>query len=125
MKQCLLAAMLAALVVSPGAAEIKALQFEPRQFDPGSYTILFSESMDQIQPRTFASQSCDFCLKDRSGRFEVRDILFSQTGPIEEPGPQVFLWTTMVIFNAAGYQASKQNTTAFSEEDVRAEFNAD
>ncbi len=123
------AAMLLLLCSSYGFADIKGLQFEPKQFDENTYIIRYSSAtMKMLEVKTLASQSYDFAFQDKEGRFEIRYILFSQVGGIQDNDDykmQATLWAVMVISNITGNEDFAQNTSAFGEADVKKEFNAD
>jgi len=125
MKRLGLAVIFAFLLAQAAFSTIIGLQFEPKAFDDKTYTILIFDTEDQLKVKPLESQSYDFAFRDKQGRYEVRYILFSQTGKISDYKTQVAVWCTMVIQNATGSDAALKNTSAFKDADVKAEFSAD
>jgi len=106
-------------------AEIRTPQFYLQQFDENSYVIAYPDTMTQVEPKPCESQAYDFAFYDNQGRYELRYILFSETGTIEDIKNQVNMWALMVISNIAGKEESIGDTTPFKDPDVKKEFNAD
>ncbi len=124
---CLLAVLL--LISSAVNSEIVSLKFKAEKFDDDKYVIkYYSDIMDLVDVKPMTSQTYDYAFRDKDGRYEIRYILFSQTDDIPDAGDykvQAALWAVMVIGNVTGDENAAQNTSAFNEEDVKSEFNAD
>ena len=125
----LLVGLLLLLPLATASAEIVGLQFAPEEIPEDTYVIKYSSStMDMLEVEPLASQTYDYAFRSKDGRFEIRYILFRQTGEIpsfEEFRLQASLWSTMVIANITGHEPTTANTSAFNNDDVRTEFNAD
>ena len=111
------------------SAEILAPVYAPEPFDEDSYVIYFDENrLDILEPTENYSQSYDFALRSKDSEFELRYILFRQTGEVaslEDLKFQAYVWASMVIANITGSEPTDQNTTAYLDSDVENEFNGD
>ena len=125
MKRFALILVLILLLSQAAFSAVVSLQFEPKTFDDKTYTIFVFDTEDQLKVKPLESQSYDFAFRDKQGRYEVRYILFSQIGKIQDYKNQVAIWSTMVIQNATGSTAALKNISTFKDADVKNEFNAD
>jgi hypothetical protein len=107
-------------------SDIKKLQFSPRQFDENSYVIRYnSTTVKQLEPKSLDSQTYDFAFQELNEKYETRYILFAQEGEIEDYRMQVQVWSIMVISNITGLETLPTDISAFNDDDVSEEFNAD
>ena len=109
-------------------SEIGELKFKPEEFDDSTYVIkYYSDTSDFKDPIDNNSQSYNYEIREKHGKYQMRYILFKQTGEIDESeyNVQTAMWAWMVIANITGSDEKADNTSAFSEADVKAEFNAD
>ena len=110
-------------------SKIVGLKFKPEEFDDQKYVIKYDpKKVDLLKPKPLESQTYNYALRDKNGKYEIRYILFKQTEKIpdfEKYKIQVALWSMMVVANITGDENGAEHTSVFKEADVMNEFNAD
>lgn len=125
MKKTIIIALLILLAANT-YAEIQKINFTNEEFAEDTYVIRFNPDFQNlVDPIQLNSHSYNYCIQEKNKKYQIRYILFSEKKGTKNNLIQFPILATTVLFNIHGTDKFENNTSMFSEEDVKNEFNAD